>query len=276
MAQWSSRSDWNARAPVRVSGNVDPIGVAIHWPGGGSYRRDDHSDCLELVRAWQQMHMNAGNVNDIYYNLLACHHGYLIEGRSTQNRPRVRGGANGTRTSNYRWYSLQLMWGGGDGDPPDQLLATGRDGIDWLRSAGGAGTRLSGHRDHTSTTCPGEQLYMWAMQGAPDPIGDDIMANPDDYARAVHNLPVKIDQERHADLGYQHDQYRAASLWADASHRSRRAIVGIRWVADLMRELADDMNDDVRDAVNAGVAEILAAMELDDVEDDDGSGTSAA
>jgi hypothetical protein len=171
MARWSSRADWGARAPRNVRTDINPVGVAVHWYGGGRYRRSSHASCLQLVKAAQNQHMSLGNVNDIYYNLACCSHGYLIECRSTRSPPRVRGGANGTAAANGQWYGLLALWGAGDGAPSDALLATMRDGIEFLRGSGGAGSRLSGHRDHVATQCPGDRLYAWARAGAPRPGG---------------------------------------------------------------------------------------------------------
>lgn len=179
--KWNTRSDWGARAPRNVRTDIDPTGVAVHWYGGGSFRRSQHADCLRLVKAAQDQHMADPDLNDIMYSLAACHHGYVIEARSTRGRPRVRPGANGTAAANARWYAVLALWGKGDGTPADSLLHAIRDAIDWLRSEAGAGKALSGHRDHVSTECPGDRLYAWAHDGAPRPKSkqeEDDMPSP--------------------------------------------------------------------------------------------------
>lgn len=233
MVTWSTRADWNARPPLNVRTDITPVGVAVHWPGGGSYRRDDHAGCLALVRSWQTQHMNAGNVNDIYYNLLACHHGHLIEGRSTQTRPVVRGGANGNATANGRWYSLQGMWGAGDGEPPDVLLATMRDGIEWFRSAGGAGDQLSVHSDHTATQCPGPALTAWARAGAPRPDQPD----EENTMSWKEEIKLGISAEERARLGYTQDTYRAEQLLGGMHVQGRR--VQRIWVPLILEQLGE-------------------------------------
>ena len=177
-SKWSTRADWGARSPRGVRTDIDPVGVAVHWYGGGSFKRANHKDCLALVKAAQNQHMSDPGVNDIMYNLAACHHGYLIEARSTQARPKVRSGANGTAAANGKWYAILALWGKGDGEPTPELLNTLRDGIDWLRSKAGAGSGLSGHRDHTKTECPGDKLYAWAKAGAPRPGGSAPQPKP--------------------------------------------------------------------------------------------------
>lgn len=177
-SRWSTRADWGARSPRGVRTDIDPVGVAVHWYGGGSFKRANHKDCLALVKAAQNQHMSDPGVNDIMYNLACCWHGYVIEARSTRDRPRVRSGANGTAAANARWYAILALWGKGDGDPDPGLLNALRDGIDWLRDKGGAGSRLSGHRDHVSTECPGDKLYAWAKSGAPRPGGSIPQPKP--------------------------------------------------------------------------------------------------
>jgi len=109
-SKWSTRADWGARSPRGVRTDIDPVGVAVHWYGGGSFKRANHKDCLALVKAAQNQHMSDPGVNDIMYNLAACHHGYLIEARSTQARPKVRSGANGTAAANGKWYAILALW----------------------------------------------------------------------------------------------------------------------------------------------------------------------
>jgi hypothetical protein len=156
-----TRAQWGAAPPVNVSHNVDPTGgVAIHHVGVGSYAYADHARCLTLVKAIQRMHManTTEKYVDIAYNLLACQHDYIFEGRSKASDPKVRPGSNGTAQANTVAMSICCLWGDGDGEPNQGMLNAAAGGVAWLRENADAGSRVSGHRDWSSTSCPGH-LY---------------------------------------------------------------------------------------------------------------------
>jgi hypothetical protein len=110
---------------------------------------------------------NPNNYNDIAYNLGACHHGYLLEGRSTRNRPKVRGGANGNARANAEAYSIVALWGSNDPKPPQLLLQALRAGIVFMRLNASASNEIPVHSDFSQTSCPGSDLRGWARDGAP-------------------------------------------------------------------------------------------------------------
>lgn len=240
--KWSTRRDWGARAPHAVRTDVQPVGVAQHWYGGGSFARADHDGCLALVKAAQDMHMAVANVNDIYYNLAACHHGYVIEARSTKARPRVRGGANGDAASNTAWYSVLALWGAGDGKPSDQLLGACRDAIDYLRSHAGAGTRMSGHRDHTATSCPGEDLYRWAHAGAPRPAQkvEELDQVDDDTVDRIARRVLTMDGVIRNRSAHAANPDSGAAYWSLATH-----------ISDL---------EDTQEKIQASQADLMTAL----------------
>jgi hypothetical protein len=155
-----TRAQWNALPPRSVSHAVTPTrGVYVHHVGEMACLRDDHQDCLDLVRQIQSWHL--GNAQegyaDIAYSMVACHHGHHIEGRSTQADPRVRPGATGRE--NTRSYAILGLYGMRDGaDVPQGLLDGLAAGIRFLRNRGGADDRIAGHRDAMQTACPGH-LY---------------------------------------------------------------------------------------------------------------------
>lgn len=144
-------------------------GTKVHYLGG-AYISRVHSLCDEKVRAVRQAHLNhpTENYSDIAYNLIACEHGYVFEGRGAHRRT----GANGSYDLNTGHYAiLALLGSSGFTKPPPLMLTALRDGIEWLRVFGNAGPEIKGHRDGHPTQCPGDPLYAWVRAGAPRPSG---------------------------------------------------------------------------------------------------------
>ncbi|MBM7168696.1 N-acetylmuramoyl-L-alanine amidase [Streptomyces sp. G44] len=165
-----TRAAWGARAPKKVSHDIRPAegGVAVHHIGADRLALTAHSRCVSLVRSVQETHMN-GEYDDIAYSFLACPHGSVFEGRGYG----VRTGANGTKDANDRFYAVCSLTGGTSGayDPiTADLVEAVRSAIAGLRSLGGAGARVVGHRDVTATECPGA-LYAYVTDGRFDPGG---------------------------------------------------------------------------------------------------------
>lgn len=155
--------------PARsLSRNITPGqgGVVIHYggPKTGITATTPHTKCLSTWRSWQTFHIKERGWADIAYTGAACQHGYLLAGRGIG----ARTAANGTNTANQDNYAL--VWIGGDGDTPTQAALDALDeGIIRLR-ASGAGDRVTGHKDHKSTSCPGAALLAFARSRDRQPI----------------------------------------------------------------------------------------------------------
>lgn len=158
-----SRKQWGARAPRSVSRTINPAkgGVTFHWEGPhmGAF---GHDKCAGKVRGIQRYHMESRGYADIAYTALVCPHGHVYEGRGIG----VRTAANGTDAGNDSWYAVCSL--AGEGDPFTDAEKRGlRDAASWLRSSGGASGRVSAHRDHKATACPGDERYRWVHAGMP-------------------------------------------------------------------------------------------------------------
>lgn len=192
-----SRATWDAKYDYdQTPTNIHPEqgGVAIHYNGPALNLPADHSRCDAAVLGIERFHVQTRGWSGIAYTLLACPcpSRHLYVGRGLGKRT----AANGTTVGNDHFYAIMALIGKGE-TPTDDLLATLRYGIDYLR-AHGAGGRVVGHRDLYSTDCPGPKLYSWVKAGAPYP-GFDIPPLPggdtDDHtdgwtATLMKNLPT--------------------------------------------------------------------------------------
>jgi peptidoglycan hydrolase-like protein with peptidoglycan-binding domain len=155
-----SRSQWGARSAQGSMNSLSstPKGSAIHWEGP-EMGTQDHSKCDDTVRGIQNYHMDTKGWSDIAYNILVCTHGYQYEGRGKGKGS----AANGTTQANYDWYAICALVGEGDPQPPE--LITGLQDAAASCRSWGASDGSVGHRDLTSTSCPGDELYKRVRNG---------------------------------------------------------------------------------------------------------------
>jgi hypothetical protein len=194
-----TRKEWGSR-DTNPPTNITPErgGVTVHYAGDPSPDLSSHDGCHATWRGSQRYHMDTRGYADIAYNLGACIHGYVFEGRGV----RKRSGANGAEDprSNQDWYAIQAMIGPAN-PVTDELLSALVDGIEYLRDKGGAATKVNGHRDHKSTECPGDKLYAWVRAGAKRPTTKEIDDMPYTEAQlkfiveqATKPLAAKLDR----------------------------------------------------------------------------------
>ncbi|MFX4294411.1 N-acetylmuramoyl-L-alanine amidase [Streptomyces bohaiensis] len=171
MAIFVTRAQWGARARRSSNTNITPQhgGVSVHHVDGVRVARTNHADCAGQVRSIQNYHMDTNGWTDVAYSHLVCVHGYVFEGRGEGQRT----AANGTNPGNQNWYAVCGLTGGtaANYDPiTAQLIDAFHMAITRLRTSGGAGGAVNGHRDHTSTACPGN-LYPLVLDGRLNPGG---------------------------------------------------------------------------------------------------------
>lgn len=160
MTTFVSRSQWGARSSQGSMNTIStkPKGSAIHWEGP-KMNITSHSQCDDRVRSIQNHHMDVNGWADIAYNLIACPHDYVFEGRGKGKGS----AANGTTQANTDWYAVCALVGEGDPQPPT-LISAIQYGTKLCRDWG-AGPETKGHRDFVSTACPGDALYSHVQKG---------------------------------------------------------------------------------------------------------------
>ena len=145
------------------------LGVTVHYIGASSVRRGPHSECRKQVRGWHNYHRNGNGWAGIGYNFLICHHGIVMTGRGLN---RV-GAHNSTANSTYQGVCFMI---GGNQQPTSAQLKGFRDLMSWMRSKGVNTGNIKGHRNHISTSCPGNVLYArvrsgnWGAGGSVTPV----------------------------------------------------------------------------------------------------------
>ncbi len=163
-----TRSDWNARSPtgplrsVKLSRRIEFFNHYI-GPGAPDFAHQSHEACLKQVRRWQKEHQTKappkGPWKDIGYNALVCGHARVIEGRGLE----VRG--SHCPDHNRIGFGVQFMVAGNE-RPTPAMFARMRKLYDELVDLTGP-LAMRGHRDGISTSCPGEKVYDWVLDGMP-------------------------------------------------------------------------------------------------------------
>lgn len=243
------RAQVGLRRQRSVSRNISPGGasggVTVHYGGGrvGITAASPHSRCEQVWRDWQAFHMDTRGWADIAYTGAFCQHGYALAGRGSG----VRTAAQGSNEGNLRSYAVAFVGGEGDAPSADAYAA-----LDWwiiaLR-ASGAGNRVWGHRDWTSTSCPGDTLLSAARArdrravadpsraggarpplppGVPAPLREDGVAGPATFDALVWY--TRGDRGR----GLTRDNVRDIETWAA---RPRNGVLDVHDIRAIQRKI---------------------------------------
>ncbi|XP_029669306.1 peptidoglycan-recognition protein SC2-like [Formica exsecta] len=181
-----SRSEWEARKPMNfqiLSVTPTPY-VVVHHGGIRKYCRDQES-CSEIVRSYQNLHMDDRGWSDIGYNFLIGEDGNAYEGRGWDYV--------GAHAPGYNTQSIGICILGDFSDflPNPVALNT----LNALIACGVSLGKISdnynvlGHRQARNTECPGQSFYEYVITlprwtANPIPIGTitttDAMVQEDD------------------------------------------------------------------------------------------------
>lgn len=174
----TTRREWGAR-PAKHALSPMPRtvkGIKYHYTGGFvsalTLKPEEHDECLKLIRAFQDLHMDTNGWTDFAYNYSVCTHEVII-GRGLH----VMSAANGNQTLNKGHYAVLLLVGSKEEQndkpgvikPNDAMLNNALDIADYIRRNGPAGNELKGHKDGYATDCPGTAISAWIRQGCPRP-----------------------------------------------------------------------------------------------------------
>jgi hypothetical protein len=215
--QLNQRSAWGALPPESPPTGWDVSkldGICQHWFGSPK-AASSHAGCDDLLRSVQRTHQ-AGEYNDIAYNIGVCPHGEAYELRGWN----VRTGANGTTDANSRFLAVVYMAGAGDGltdKGKAALRAVYQDAFDK-----GVGVKAITHGSITGSACPGPAVTKWLESGEWKPKGQVRFVVFDGEGRQLADSAA-------ADVGWESELARLEAF--DNTSRERR-----------LRELRDDGN----------------------------------
>lgn len=227
-----TRAQWGAKPPTDTLsgwGGGEPSGVAVHYVGGSGWiGLADHAQCYGLMRSIQNYAQSGGNgwtYSDIEYNLAACPHGEVFEGRGLHYQGAAQKGANASHLSVLVMANVKDTI---TGSP----LAVATNAAIALAQATFPGVReVCGHRDTagnpTGTNCPGDLIEQWLNAGRPGgsvPSEDDLTPEESQMLKDVHaSLPMLRDV--HAFLATWRDGWVNNGTATDAQARDKLRVL---------------------------------------------------
>jgi len=166
------RASWGANPAVCAPTYCTTTHVAMHHTASAAeYHSQSWAECASNVKATQIYHMVSRGWCDIGYNYLICPHGDIFEGRGGGDD--VRGAHDG-----FNCGSMGVAMMGYFHPPYNQTLNLAMQdafvnlaawkcdqqnidplGISWYAGFGANQSNLFGHRDVSSTACPGDLAY---------------------------------------------------------------------------------------------------------------------
>ena len=232
------RSTWSNRdngATKRSMPLKQYEGYGVHWPDTTwSITPDDpHSRCRNKLQDIENEQMDRKPPQTVYaalaYQVVACQHGRLMEGRTVK---RVNG-ANGEDDGDNTDFGSCLALMGVDDHPTPAMLRAILAAGDYLN----AKQKLVPHSFFHATACPGPDLTQWLADGAPDPGDDDMPLNDDDITKVAQAAADAVWAHRLDNL-VNGRPTKASRLVAISHKQGNETLVLVRNPEDLAREVA--------------------------------------
>ncbi|MDP6513629.1 MAG: N-acetylmuramoyl-L-alanine amidase [SAR202 cluster bacterium] len=179
-----SRDDWHARPPKRPFTRLRSsrvVGIVVHHSGVV-----DPPQGVTAVRAYERYHMDTRGWNAVAYNWLVDENGVIYEGRGSG----IVSGA--TKHYNFKTESICYTGFGGKKIPEPALIGISEVIAD-IQSRYGGKLWLKGHKDLSSTACPGTELHAWLVNGCVLYAGNPSTIDFEGIARFFRELGVVLD-----------------------------------------------------------------------------------
>lgn len=153
--------------PAGVSNTTE--GMIAHYDGSkgllADWRRDGHAACVAYWRSTRLAHINGNGWLDVGYAYFVCPDDKIFAGREYGHQQAAELPTPGKlQNGNSRYIAVTFGTGPGELPTAGQLRAWHRLRA-WYVGEKHGGTKVYGHRDFTSTTCPGEDLYHLVQNG---------------------------------------------------------------------------------------------------------------
>lgn len=125
----------------------------------------EHDACVTYWKQTRQFHMNGHRWTDIGYAYMVCPCGFILEGRGYGRQQAAELPTPGKlQNGNSRYISVTFGLGPGE-HPTEAQLEAWHELRDWLMESHGVASAVHGHRDFTSTDCPGDVIYGLVKDG---------------------------------------------------------------------------------------------------------------
>lgn len=145
------------------------LGMIAHYDGNkgllSEWRRLGHTACVSYWRKTRTGHMSGNGWKDIGYAYFVCPDDKIFEGRTYGHQQAAEAPTAGKlQNGNSRYISVTFGLGP-DEKPTDGQLRAWHRLRSWYVNEKGGKTAVYGHRDFTSTSCPGDELYGLVRDG---------------------------------------------------------------------------------------------------------------
>jgi hypothetical protein len=164
---------WSATPAAVANTN---LGMIAHYDSGFWLRnrrrelkadgKSEHQACTEYWNRTRTMHKESNGWLDVGYAYFACPDDVIFEGRAYGHQQAAELPTPGKlQGGNSRYISVTFGLGPGEQPTAGALRAWYRLRA-WYVTEKGSQTAVYGHRDFTSTDCPGEPIYALVRSGA--------------------------------------------------------------------------------------------------------------
>lgn len=145
------------------------LGMIAHYDGSrgflANWRNIGHQACVNYWRATRSAHINGNGWIDIGYAYFCCPDRMVFEGRGYGHQQAAELPTPGKlQGGNSRYVSVTFATGPGE-MPTEGQLGAWADLREYLLDVKDVHDPVYGHRDFTSTSCPGDTIYELVQNG---------------------------------------------------------------------------------------------------------------
>lgn len=164
---------WPSQAEMGLTPRNTNLGMIAHYdgsnPGSGTllaqWAAHGHAACVAYWKRTRNAHINGNGWTDIGYAYFVCPDRKVFEGRGYGYQQAAELPTPGKlQDGNIRYISVTFGLSKGE-HPTDGQLAAWWDLREWLLNVKGIKAPVFGHRDFTSTDCPGATIYELVQNG---------------------------------------------------------------------------------------------------------------
>lgn len=177
------------------------LGMIAHYDGSrgllAAWRSDGHQACIDYWNRTRHSHVAGNGWKDIGYAYFVCPDRKVFEGRGYGHVQAAELPTAGKlQNGNTRYIAVTFGTGPGEMPTEGQLAAWG-DLREWLLNVKQSRPEVYGHRQFTSTDCPGATIYELVLNGTLKKLPTDTPIPEEDL---VMSLPMLRAGDRSFDV----------------------------------------------------------------------------